>query len=367
MHILITADTVGGVWTYTRELVAGLLAQGHRVTLVSLGAMPQPEESARLRSLPGLEYFPTSFRLEWMPQAQKDIEDSQAFLADLVRAVEPDVLHLNQFCYGNLPVSVPRIVVAHSDVLSWWNAVYGSAPPADAWYDWYVRTVNQGVQGADVVVVPSRWMLAALGNNFAAPKNSAVIYNGRTPSMFFTQISKRDCALSVGRIWDQAKQSQLLLARSFAMPIRIVGPLQAPNAASTQASPGEVPPSAELLGARQDRDLRQLYAESGTYIASSCYEPFGLAPVEAAFSHCAIVANDIPTFRELWGTAALFYRKNDADSLAEALQQLCRKPELRRDLSRRAYRRARACFDAARMVAEYEQTYKVLLKGKVTV
>src|SRR6266516_3422244 len=25
MHVLITADTVGGVWTYTRELVAGLV------------------------------------------------------------------------------------------------------------------------------------------------------------------------------------------------------------------------------------------------------------------------------------------------------------------------------------------------------
>ncbi len=29
MRVLLTTDTVGGVWTFTRELTAGLLARGH--------------------------------------------------------------------------------------------------------------------------------------------------------------------------------------------------------------------------------------------------------------------------------------------------------------------------------------------------
>src|SRR5208282_331116 len=37
MHVLITTDTVGGVWNYTRELVTGLSRRGIRVTLVSFG------------------------------------------------------------------------------------------------------------------------------------------------------------------------------------------------------------------------------------------------------------------------------------------------------------------------------------------
>jgi len=36
VHVLVTADTVGGVWTYTRELACGLLNRGHRVTLVDM-------------------------------------------------------------------------------------------------------------------------------------------------------------------------------------------------------------------------------------------------------------------------------------------------------------------------------------------
>ena len=41
-----------------------------------------------------------------------------------------------------------------------------------------------------------------------------------------------------------------------------------------------------------------------------------MAAVEAAFSRCAIVANDIPSFREIWGDAAITSRENDAESLA---------------------------------------------------
>ena len=40
MHILVTADTLGGVWTYTRELVTGLVLGHGRVTLVSFGDIP---------------------------------------------------------------------------------------------------------------------------------------------------------------------------------------------------------------------------------------------------------------------------------------------------------------------------------------
>ena len=46
MHVLLTADTIGGVWTYARELVTGLLKRGHRVTLVSFGEVPLPAQTA---------------------------------------------------------------------------------------------------------------------------------------------------------------------------------------------------------------------------------------------------------------------------------------------------------------------------------
>src|SRR5213075_694716 len=87
------------------------------------------------------------------------------------------------------------------------------------------------------------------------------------------------------------------------------------------------PPPAQLgrlriAGEQSQAQLRQLYGRAAIYAATSRYEPFGLAPVEAALSRCAIVANDIPTFREIWGDDAIYFSTNDAASLAAAIRDL---------------------------------------------
>ena len=69
VHVLVTTDTLSGVWSYTRELVNGLVGRGTRVTLVSLGEIPLPQQTAWMENLRGLEYRPTAFRLDWMRRA----------------------------------------------------------------------------------------------------------------------------------------------------------------------------------------------------------------------------------------------------------------------------------------------------------
>jgi hypothetical protein len=123
LHVLVTADSLSGSWAYTRELVTGLVTRGVQVTLVSFGEIPLPEQTAWMDHLHGLDYRPTAFRLEWMQEAEEDLPESSAFLEALVRELRPDILHLNQFSYGNLPVDVPRVVMAHGDLITWTHAV----------------------------------------------------------------------------------------------------------------------------------------------------------------------------------------------------------------------------------------------------
>ena len=53
MHVLVTTDTISGVWPYTRELVSGLVSRGLRVTLVSFGEVPLPEQTSCTGSIIG--------------------------------------------------------------------------------------------------------------------------------------------------------------------------------------------------------------------------------------------------------------------------------------------------------------------------
>ncbi|PYX92077.1 MAG: glycosyl transferase family 1, partial [Acidobacteria bacterium] len=158
MHILVTADTIGGVWTYTRELVSGLVRRGTKVTLVSFGDIPRPEQTEWMDGLAGLDYHPTAFKLEWMQDCESDLAASAEYLEAIVRESKPDLLHLSQFYYGALRCNVPRVVVAHSDVVSWWAEVRQQEPPESDWTRWYRAAVSRGIAKANAVVAPSRWM-----------------------------------------------------------------------------------------------------------------------------------------------------------------------------------------------------------------
>jgi glycosyltransferase involved in cell wall biosynthesis len=367
VHVLITADTISGAWTYTRELVTGLVTRGVRVTLVTFGDIPLPDQTVWMDLLHGLEYRPTAFRLEWMDEAQHDLPESSRFLASLIEEVQPDVLHLHQFCHGDLPVDIPRVVMAHGDVVSWTQAVQGCSPRLTPWLKWYRETIVRGISAADAVVAPSAWMLDTIRANYIRPRREAVIYPGRNPIFFNPYVSKDDSVLSVGRLLDAGKQVFLLTQHTQPFPVCIVGaeqtvplpavPIRADVKVSTDQS------CVAIRGPQTEAQLRALYSRAAVYAATARYEPLGMAALDAAFSRCAIVANDIPAFREVWGDAALYFRTNDASSLADILRQLDSDRPLRHAYSDRAYTRARERFTTARMIDDYLNLYRTLLEA----
>jgi glycosyltransferase involved in cell wall biosynthesis len=361
MHILLTADTVGGVWTYARELAIGLVRRGMQVTLVSFGEIPEPRQTRWMEGLRNFDFRPTAFRLEWMQDSAPDIDASSEYLLNTIRETEPDLLHLNQYCYGAIDVDLPKIVVAHSDVVSWWHAVHGEDPPDSAWCRWYRETVTNGLRGATAVISPSNWMLQQIERHYLKPRHSIVIYNGLTPQQFNPHGEKENRVTSIGRLWDAAKQVSLLADCSLPWPVTIAGALNCPDhlGAELKKLPGGM--TVELKGPLNCAQVRSLMASTSIYAATSRYEPFGLAPVEAALSRCAIVANDIPSLRELWGETACYFATNDPESLESTVRTLTSDRIQRRHMAELAYQRARRLFNAERMVGEYLDLYESLV------
>jgi len=406
LHVLVTADALSGAWTYTRELVTGLVTRGVRVTLVSFGEIPLPEQTTWMDHLHGLDYRPTAFRLEWMQEAEQDLPESSAFLTALVGELRPDVLHLNQFCYGNLPVDVPRVVMAHGDMMTRSHAVKerldlshmdhrhmdhrhmdqghidherldpdrpqnraSNARDGESQsrfpLKWYRDTILRGMAGADAVVAPSAWMLDCICACYATPRRAEVIYPGRNPIFFNPYVSKDDCVLAVGRLIDASKQVFLLTQHTHSLPVCIVGAEQTvpvnriPIRADVKLATDQT--SFAIRGPQTEAQLRALYSRASIYAATARYEPLGMPVLEAAFSRCAIIANDIANFREVWGDAALYFRTNDAASLAESIRQLNSDRAMCRAYGELAYTRARERFTTKRMIDEYLQLYRGLV------
>lgn len=361
MHVLITADTIGGVWTYVRELVSGLSRRGVRTTLVSFGEIPASTQIAWMERLQYFDYRPTAFRLEWMQDAAADVKASSEYLCSIVREVEPDVLHLNQYCYGNIDVDIPRVVVAHSDVVSWWMAVHGEEPSTSKWIDWYRETVTSGLMGAYKVIVPSQWMASILHGIYGVPEtNCFVIYNGRDPQLFNPFVTKEQFVLTVGRIWDVGKQISMLNGVS-SVPVYVAGAAEEPG---TNVRTKIATSALHMKGQQNEEQLRNLYARAAIYAATSRYEPFGLALVEAAFSRCAIIANDIPSFRELWGDAVCYFQSNSPQNLGERIEWLSKDDLARKRFAQHGYEHAMRHFTAERMVEQYMELYRSLITAE---
>jgi glycogen(starch) synthase len=232
---------------------------------------------------------------------------------------------------------------------------------------WYREMVTRGIASADAVVSPSAWMLETLRTTYARPRREAVIYPGRNPIYFNPYVSKENSVLSVGRMVDAGKQVFLLTQHTHSFPVCIVGsehtvpvpavPIRADVKVSTSQS------TVAIRGAQTEAQLRALYSRAAVYAATPRYEPLGIAALDAAFSRCALVANDIPSFREAWGDSALYFRTNDAASLAAVLRQLHNDRPLRHAYADRAFARARARFTAKRMVENYLDLYRSLISA----
>ncbi|MBI5642810.1 MAG: glycosyltransferase, partial [Deltaproteobacteria bacterium] len=174
--ILMTADTIGGVWTYSIELARALSASGITVYLATMGEAPSEAQRKEAKAAGNIKLFESSFKLEWMEDPWADVEKSGEWLLLLEAELCPDIVHLNGYCHGASAFKAPVLITAHSCVLSWWAAVKGgTAPPS---WERYREEVARGLWSADMIVAPTNAMLSAIYGNYFVRASCRVIHNG---------------------------------------------------------------------------------------------------------------------------------------------------------------------------------------------
>ncbi len=348
-----TADTVGGVWTYALELVHSLLPYGVHVHLATMGKKASPAQEQQAACIPNLSLHQSSFQLEWMDNPWKDVEAAGEWLLQLEEELEPDLIHLNNYCHGHLPWSAPVVVVAHSCVLSWWEAVKGEEAPQN--YSIYKEMVKQGLQAADVVVAPTHSFLQTIKKLYGPLDYCEALPNSRDYCLF-RPAQKEEFILSAGRLWDEAKNiiSLQTAAQQLPWPVKIAG--DATHPATGKAAEFQ---HLNLLGQLTQEETAQQLSKASIYALPAKYEPFGLSVLEAALSGCALVLGDIPSLRENWEGAALFADPDNPEDIAEKLSFLVRNPKIRLEMSHKARRKATA-FSPVRQGAAYTKLYRKL-------
>ncbi|WP_375404419.1 glycosyltransferase family 4 protein [uncultured Sphingomonas sp.] len=369
MRLLMTADTVGGVWQYATDLARALVPHGIETPLAALG--PAPTEDQLLLPLPfgeragergcsesrtstdraplpnplpagerELEIIHTGLPLDWLCTNPTPVLAAGQAIADLARDLRADIVQLNSptlAAAARFPA--PVVAVAHGCTATWWNAAHGTAP--DPAYRWHADLMRAGLLAANATVAPSAAFAADLQRTYALPTTPQAIHNGRpsSPSSLWGEGPSREPAphaLTAGRLWDRVKNTAVLdrAAARLSVPIRAAGPVTAPHGETVR------PDHLYLLGILSAEALAAEMAQRPIFVSATSFEPFGLAVLEAAAAGCALVLSDIPTFRELWDGAAVFVAPQDEAAIAAAIESLLADPTRRETLAQAAQARA---------------------------
>jgi glycosyltransferase involved in cell wall biosynthesis len=347
--IMLTIEPPGSTWPHVDTLVRELSELGVEVALAAVTPL-RPGQRVEYAGLPGVELHacpcPASTPAEHLAK-RAEIAD---WLLALEETFNPDVVHLTGYLHAGLPWCGKVMVAGHPGA----GAAYGRL---DIEQRRTCRSAFQhGLKGADMVVMPTDAMLAALVRTFGS-LNGHVIRDGRDPARFAPAV-KEPLILSVGSQREESGQASVLERAAPRLPWPVV-------VAGEQVDCDGRPVRLEAVSALGRLHLSQLlpwFARASIFVAASAEGPGCWVP-EAALSGCALVLGDTAALRELWSGAALFVAPGDADALASGLRTLLADRRLRDAMGAAA--RRRALRQTARDMAEaYVGSYRGLVASR---
>jgi glycosyltransferase involved in cell wall biosynthesis len=344
----IVPGRTGGVETYTRGLLDGLLAcdpalrltlfvrrdaagagwpRDPRVQLATIDARPRMAELAPLLQT-------------WLPWR--------------ARRLGIDVVH-HVAWYGALATRLPTVVTIHDLITTcfYGRDVDGRRALRSRLRDGFLRL---SARRASRVIVPSAAVRDELIAHFGvaaarvvvtheAPKELGGAASADAAVLAGHGLRADDYVLAISRFLPHKNLERLISAHLRAAvphPLVIAGvsdfpphgrPVLERVRAEVAASPHRA--SIRFLGFVGDAELPALYRGARAFAWPSLAEGFGLPPLEAMRHHAPVLASDIAVHREVLGDGAGYFAATDTDALALALRRLCADDAERAHLRRR--------------------------------
>lgn len=335
LRILITTDTVGGVWRWSLDLADALAPRGVETVLAVIGPSPFGPRCREAEAIPGLRLVEIGGALDWLAPSAAPVRETAARVAALAVAERVDVVLLSTPALAALArFAVPVIAINHSCLATWWQAVKGDEPVPDD-FRWRIAMNHAGLVSAEAVLTPSRAFAVATKRAYDLPKLPLAVLNGRVPPAVAEDRRGR-FVFAAGRFWDEAKGLAVLDAAAADMdaPVIAAGPMLGPDGTRAEAR------HLRSIGVQAEPAMRRWLGRAPVFVSPATYEPFGLGVLEAAQAGAALVLSDIATFRELWDETALFVPTGDSAAIAVAVNALLDDPVRATRLGAVARRRA---------------------------
>ena len=362
-RLLMTTDVKSEVWDYSLTLSKALLKHiNAEILMISMGGNPTDSQKKQLEDL-NIEFQFTDFSSDFSIDDKVNPDDSKikTIFESSIKSFNPHIVHLNHG-YPDFDFDKPCVFACHANILNkkLWNDSINRYSPLHKNLLNYKQIINKSLNNADIIIAPSRFFAENIVKTFNFTKGIKIIYNGIDYKPH-SCLKESPTLVTFGNMSDNIKHINLLLNMAYRLPdnikIKIIGDSQFDR---------KLPKNVEFLKNLSNFDLQEVYKNSSIYLALSNYESNGLSSMQAAYSGCAILANDIPACKELWGDCAYIFDRDDQNSLMRCINNLVENPNLLEITSRNCQAKALSVFNSKRMAYEYINLYKNILKKHQT-
>jgi glycosyltransferase involved in cell wall biosynthesis len=291
MRLLMTVDSVGGVWQYGLDLARALSERRVETVLAHMGPAPTAAQQGEASAIAGARLVETGLPLDWLVDGPQPMIDAGAAITQLARDERVDLVQINMPTLGAaVRADVPVIAVAHGCVSTWWQAARAGEPLASEFH-WHRRMSAEGLRAADAVVAPTAAYAQLIAREYGLSFVPVAVHNGRTPIARPGRGSAGTGVFTAGRLWDHAKDAALMnrVASRLSEPFHAAGPVTGPNGETVSFD------QLHLLGCLDTDALRHWLDQRPIFVSAARFEPFGLAVLEAAQAGCPLILSDIPT------------------------------------------------------------------------
>jgi glycosyltransferase involved in cell wall biosynthesis len=344
---------VGGIGTFTAELVQGLTELGHGVHVA--GVDPQAESNRSERIAPRLMVHRiVAGRGRWRGYFNR----VQLFLLvrKLARQGQIDVVEVPDFegfCAGWGKLPVPVVVRLHGSATYFAEEMQQPIPKSVKFLE------RLALQRADRAIAVSRYIAKRTAEVFGLPLSATVLHNSvmlppasRAKSDYQTQdlvcfcgtLSKKKGVLALARAWPLVKRGRknarlLMIGRDGGHEGRSTGEV-------IRELAGNFADSIDLLGHKPKPEMEALLTTADVAVFPSYSEAFALAPMEAMALGVPTIHTTRASGREVirHGVDGLLCDPDNTVQLAGQIESLLHNESIRRQLGEAGRRRIREAF-----------------------
>jgi len=262
----------------------------------------------------------------------------QLYLPKIYRNAKLDLLHVPHF---NIPIFYKhKLVITIHDLL--WHQQKGmqvtTLKPIIYYFKYfaYLWVVKKAIKQAEFILVPAQTIKETVAQHYRQAQSKIVV----TPEGIADAYQKNLNLFSEKMLAKRRIKKQLVYTGSLYPHKNIILVIKAlrklpkyqllvvgsRNVFQTQVRKmvacHKVKRQVKFLGYVPDDKLIKLYQESLALVQPSLSEGFGLTGIEAMASGTAVLASDIPIFKEIYQDQAFYFNPQDPDSFLAAVEKL---------------------------------------------